>query len=116
DRACPAVLESRYCDLLHVETWRSPHIDHTLIADPPKHSQRGNGHGDLGDTDEFRRLDLHAVLENRSDKVSESFVTLPAPITTTASPGLALAIMKDSIASKSGAYIAFLWPKLLSFS
>ena len=40
----------------------------------------------MATTYKFFPSELHAVLENRCESVSESFVTLPAPITTTASP------------------------------
>jgi len=74
--------------------------DH-LVGAPAKAEHSGNNHRNLREPDDFRQF--HAVLENRCESVSESLVTLPAPITTMASPSLALPIMYDSIISEFGA-------------
>ncbi len=50
--------------------------------------------------------ELHAVLENRCESVSESFVTLPAPITTTAS---LLRSIRDDIRLRSFRNSEHIW-------
>src|SRR5262249_25512773 len=71
---------------LNVKPRRRSDVNNNFVGAPAEDCQAGDGHHDLSEADEPPKSHLHAVLEKRWDSVSDSLVTLPAPITTTASP------------------------------
>src|SRR5262249_5162479 len=76
--------------LLNFESRIGCQKNHCEISSPSYRDQTQDAQG-RGDDHETFSGEFHAVLEKRCESVSESFVTLPAPITTMASPDVAFA-------------------------
>src|SRR5437016_3895455 len=84
-------LQSGHGELFDFKPWSYGQVSDTRVESPANHRTACDHYRNLGESDEFRYF--HAVLENRSESVSETLVMFPAPITTTASPSLAFAMM-----------------------
>src|SRR5438034_973656 len=89
DFALPYMLEARHRKLMNFKTRSRSQVENDLVGAPREAHHRTNSHQNLREADELCHARFHAVLDRRCDSVSESFVTLPAPMTTTASPDFA---------------------------